>query len=132
MSFFNGPFYISLVIYNLLSFFLVILYNFSASIFLLHYVFGHKKRTAPQYSPFLSFFTYIHPALSSGNLFQLFDGKLHGTVIISCCRINNVKLPQALIQIYIHAFVDPDGQTPPGACPIWLSTSSNGIIFAFT
>ena len=54
----------------------------------------------------------IHPALGSGGGFQLLQGQLDGGVTVSRCRVDGVKLAQALVQIDRHALVHLFGNGP--------------------
>ena len=39
----------------------------------------------------------IHPALGSGGCFQLLQGQLDGGVTVARCRVDGIKLAQALV-----------------------------------
>ena len=56
----------------------------------------------------------IHPALGSGGCFQLLQGQLDGGVAVAHCRVDGIKLAQALVQIDRHALVHPKGAHAAG------------------
>ena len=62
----------------------------------------------PFYSPSGSLQTSTQP-FGSGGCFQLLQGQLDGGVTIARCRVDGIKLAQALIQIDRHALVHSKG-----------------------
>lgn len=64
----------------------------------------------------------IHPALGSGGCFQLLQGQLDGGVTVARCRVDGIKLAQALV---FHGPGVEDGISP-------LSHHANRFILAKT
>lgn len=63
------------------------------------------------------FLADIHPALGSGDCFQLLQGQLDGGVAVARCRVDGIKLAQALVQIDRHALVHPKGANAARGMP---------------